>query len=79
MLTPYAVCTDGQDRLFVADTNAQTVHVFDLRTRRYEQWKPAEGGAAGFAAGRYRMGLQFEATVCRGFGRRPDLRVRFLR
>ena len=40
MLTPYAACTDGKDRLFVADSNAQGVHVFDLRTRRYAIWKP---------------------------------------
>jgi DNA-binding beta-propeller fold protein YncE len=40
MLTPYAVCTDQKDRLFVADSNAQLVHVFDLQTRKYEQWKP---------------------------------------
>ncbi|MGA2501639.1 MAG: 6-bladed beta-propeller, partial [Tepidisphaeraceae bacterium] len=25
---------------FVANTGAQMVHVFDLRTRRYEQWEP---------------------------------------
>src|SRR5262245_34396582 len=43
MLTPYAVCTDGRDRLFVADSNAQVVHVFDLQTRVYQQWKPPEG------------------------------------
>jgi DNA-binding beta-propeller fold protein YncE len=41
MLTPYALCTDGADRLFVADTNAQVVHVFDLRTRKYARWAPA--------------------------------------
>lgn len=41
MLTPYALCTDGADRLFVADTNAQIVHVFDLRTRKYARWAPA--------------------------------------
>lgn len=40
MLTPYTVCTDGNDRLFVADSNAQLVHVFNLSTRKYEQWKP---------------------------------------
>jgi hypothetical protein len=40
MLTPYAVCTDGGDRIFVADSNAQVVHVFDLTTRRYAQWTP---------------------------------------
>ncbi len=42
MLTPFAVCTDGGDRVFVADSNAQLVHVFDLKTRRYEQWRPPE-------------------------------------
>ena len=40
MLSPYAVCTDGGDRLFVADSNAQLVHVFDLKTRKYERWTP---------------------------------------
>jgi DNA-binding beta-propeller fold protein YncE len=40
MLTPYALCTDGKDRLFVADSNAQLVHVFDLKTRKYAQWRP---------------------------------------
>src|SRR3954462_7914903 len=43
MLSPYALCTDNADRLFVADSNAQTVHVFDLKTRKYDQWKPASG------------------------------------
>ncbi len=42
MLTPYAVCSDGGSRLFVADSNAQLVHVFDLKTRKYEQWKPKD-------------------------------------
>jgi len=40
MLTPYAVCTDGGKRIFVADSHAQVVHVFDLATRRYAQWTP---------------------------------------
>jgi DNA-binding beta-propeller fold protein YncE len=40
MLSPYAVCTDGADRLFVADSNAQLVHVFNLKTRKYERWTP---------------------------------------
>ena len=40
MLTPYAICTDGYDRLFVADSNAQLVHVFDMNSRKYETWKP---------------------------------------
>lgn len=42
MLTPYALCTDGHNRLFVADSNAQVVHVFDLKSRRYEQWPKEE-------------------------------------
>src|SRR5262249_37928022 len=41
MLSPYAVCTDESDRLFVADSNAQFVHLFDLRTRQYAQIRPA--------------------------------------
>ncbi|MFT5424504.1 MAG: DNA-binding beta-propeller fold protein YncE [Phycisphaerales bacterium] len=45
MRTPFACCTDGGDRLFVADSNAHTVHVFDLQTRRYEQWTPEEPAA----------------------------------
>ena len=40
MLSPYALCTDGGDRLFVADNGAQLVHVFDLKTRRYARWSP---------------------------------------
>jgi DNA-binding beta-propeller fold protein YncE len=42
MLTPFAVCTDGSDRVFVCDTNAQVVHVFDLDARTYERWRPDE-------------------------------------
>lgn len=42
MLTPFALCTDGKSRLFVADSNAQVVHVFDLETRKYEAWKPGD-------------------------------------
>src|SRR6185503_10027209 len=30
------------ERLFVADSNAQTVHVFDLKERRYSRWQPPE-------------------------------------
>ena len=40
MLTPFAVCTDGADRIFVADSQAQIVHVFDLSTRRYRALMP---------------------------------------
>jgi DNA-binding beta-propeller fold protein YncE len=42
MLTPYALCTDGDERLYVCDTNGQLVHVFDLDERRYEQLRPDE-------------------------------------
>ena len=41
MLSPYALCTDGNHRLFVADSNAQLVHVFDFSTRKYERWAPS--------------------------------------
>jgi DNA-binding beta-propeller fold protein YncE len=44
MLTPFALCTDGGERLFVADSNAQVVHVFDLQSRQYQQWKPDKQG-----------------------------------
>ena len=40
MLTPFAACTDGENRLFVADSNAQLVHVFNLKTRKYAAWVP---------------------------------------
>ncbi|MGN6369240.1 MAG: 6-bladed beta-propeller [Phycisphaerae bacterium] len=46
MLTPMAVCTDNADRLFVADSNAQAVHVFNLKTRKYAIWKPKKGQPA---------------------------------
>jgi DNA-binding beta-propeller fold protein YncE len=38
MLSPYGVCTDGGERVFVSDGNAQVVHVFDLAARRYDRW-----------------------------------------
>lgn len=38
--TPMAVCTDGADRVFVADTSAHVVHVFDLKDRAYARWSP---------------------------------------
>ena len=41
MLSPSAVCTDGADRVFVADAGAQAVHVFNLKTRKYARWVPA--------------------------------------
>ncbi len=41
VVSPCAICTDGGQRLFVADPGAQLVHVFDMATRKYAQWKPA--------------------------------------
>jgi sugar lactone lactonase YvrE len=55
MVTPYAIATDGPvdprrghgpesrgTRVFIADSNARLVHVFNLETRRYEQWRPGK-------------------------------------
>lgn len=44
MLTPQAVCTDEQNRLFVADSSGQMVHVFNFESREYQRWKPEEEG-----------------------------------
>jgi DNA-binding beta-propeller fold protein YncE len=70
MLTPMALCTDGKSRLFVADSNAQLVHVFDLDTRKYAQWKPAKGavfsqpvGVAWDPAGRLLVSDSAASTV----------------
>jgi len=41
LLNPFAVETDDQHRLFVADSGGRVVHVFDLDKRTYEQWTPA--------------------------------------
>ena len=55
MLSPVAVCTDGpttvtagheSGRIFVADSNAQAVHVFDLATRTYTMLVPPKGAPA---------------------------------
>lgn len=45
MISPMAVCTDGAQRVFVADSGAQVVHVLDLTSRRHERWAPTEPGA----------------------------------
>jgi DNA-binding beta-propeller fold protein YncE len=42
MTSPIGVCTDGGSKVFVADSNGQTVHVFDLDSRRYGRWEPPE-------------------------------------
>ncbi|MHB1155655.1 MAG: 6-bladed beta-propeller [Phycisphaerales bacterium] len=44
MLTPFALCADGKDRLFVADSNAQCVHVFNFNTREYQRWVTPRDG-----------------------------------
>ena len=38
MLSPYALCTDGGNRLFVCDSNAQVVHVEAERATIDDQW-----------------------------------------
>ncbi len=52
MLSPYGVCTDGGDRVFVSDSNAQVVHVFNLASRAYRRWGEDEGGVRVPAIGR---------------------------
>ena len=37
MLRPYAVTTDRDGRLYVADTGLQTVHIFDSKHKDYQQ------------------------------------------
>lgn len=46
MVSPLAVCTDGADRVFVADPGLKAVHVFDLATRRYARWTVPESEGA---------------------------------
>ncbi|MCA9293463.1 MAG: hypothetical protein KDA20_06595 [Phycisphaerales bacterium] len=45
MVHPMGVCTDASARLFVADSGARVVHVFDLEDRSYARWSP--GGEMG--------------------------------
>jgi hypothetical protein len=42
-IAPMAVCTDGGDRIFIADAGAQLIHILDLSTRAYRQWRPPAG------------------------------------
>lgn len=44
LLTPYAVCTDGGNRLFVADSSGQVVHEIDLARRKWTRLAPANAG-----------------------------------
>jgi sugar lactone lactonase YvrE len=46
MTTPQALCTDHRNRLFICDSAAQIVHVFDLEKRTYERWLPDPGKAS---------------------------------
>ncbi len=48
MLSPIDVSSDQAGRLYVCDSNAQVVHVFDLETREYARRKPPES-AGGFS------------------------------
>ncbi len=40
MVSPVGVCTDGKDRVFIADGGAQVLHVYDMARQRYAQWTP---------------------------------------
>ena len=46
MLSPLGVCTDGDGRVFVADSSGKVVHVFGLENRKYERWLPPKGKPA---------------------------------
>jgi DNA-binding beta-propeller fold protein YncE len=43
LVAPYAVAVDQAGRLLVTDTAGAVVHVFDFRTRRYEQFANLNG------------------------------------
>jgi DNA-binding beta-propeller fold protein YncE len=49
MTSPYSIATDGNDRVFVCDSGSRIVHVFNLESRRYEQWSPSGKDRDGFA------------------------------
>lgn len=42
MVSPLGVCTDGHQRVFIADSNAQALLMLDLATREYAEWRPPE-------------------------------------
>lgn len=46
MVSPLGVCTDGGDRVFVADSGAGCVVMFDLSARTMEQWRAPAGERA---------------------------------
>lgn len=45
MVDPLAVCTDGAERVFIADAGAAAVDVFDLDTRKFHRWRPPKDRA----------------------------------
>lgn len=48
LVSPIGVCTDGADRVFVADRAARTIHVYNIDSRRYERWQPTGPSAPFF-------------------------------
>lgn len=36
MTRPYGICTDGKTKLFIADTGAAVIHVYDMETLEYQ-------------------------------------------
>lgn len=40
MVNPMGVCTNGEDEVFIADSGAQLVHAFNLKSRKYQRWTP---------------------------------------
>jgi DNA-binding beta-propeller fold protein YncE len=43
-VSPMSACTDGGNRLFIADAGEQAIHVLDLDSRKYTRWAPTEPG-----------------------------------
>jgi len=41
-VTPMAVCTDGADQVFIADTADHVIHVLNLKSRKYQRWLPKD-------------------------------------
>jgi DNA-binding beta-propeller fold protein YncE len=44
MVSPYAVAVDATGKMFVADSGGAVVHLFDLRTRDYDQFSALADG-----------------------------------
>jgi len=42
MVSPIGVCTDGRDTVYIADSGASAVHVYDLARERYKRWTPGK-------------------------------------